>query len=71
MTSLERTKSIAVAGLVGVGSGNRDQNRMALPRATGYHPHPSSEVPGYCQMSVRVPGLIPRDDEKPRKMRNR
>ena len=48
MTFIEYTKSIAVAGLVGarggVGSGNRGQNRMALPRATGYHRHPSSAV---------------------------
>lgn len=66
MTFLERTKSIAVAALVGATSGNRGQNRMALPRATGYHPHPSSAVPGYWQMSVRVAGLIARDDEKPR-----
>ena len=69
MTFLERTKSIAVAGLVG--SGNRGQNRMTLPRATGYHPHPSSAVPGCCQMSVRVAGLIARDDEKPRGRKNR
>jgi hypothetical protein len=64
MTFLERTESIAVAGRGGVGSGKRGQNRMTLPRATRYRPRASCAVPGYFRMSVRVGGLIARDDEE-------